>query len=342
MTYKTSENNPRPAVEAKRFNIWPLFLVWLVTIAIGGAISYLLVQNLAAPKEIYTSELSRIFIDLQHLDSAVSGLNSHTGFQDEATQAVLENLESKILGINNALITNTTDHTSILQKFTSLQANLSLLSEEQSDQSDSIGEVDGRVDDLADTTTAGIAALNTKIATLTTADTTINTKVNGLDAQITDIKATINGVAGLQIIPTITANGNTGSINLSIRSDQSVASQVIAFNIEFRPKMDVRQNASYETLFKDLYNLPLVMLTPGGAGGVVIGADRITYDIYYSSGVYHLGGINFKTRGTAIVDGVQTRTISYVIVPSLAAYDVVITPQFETPTDSSGASILTW
>jgi len=328
----------------------------LITVLICSAISWALISNLAMAKSEYTSDINSINNTIGHMQDAAVGLDSYASYQGITIRTKLDNIESDIIGINNDLIDNKNedaktraDISAVKDGLSSLSASLAAAGTKAQTQADSldtkIRDSMSGVNNILSAFSSSVSAAETKANSLNSAVASLNTTINdpssGLTAKVGNLTTTVNGISGLQIIPTISASSGGGTISLAINSNQTVTSQIIAFSVEFRPTSDVAQATTMDASLAALYGAPPVTLNPGGSSSAAVAADHTTYDLYWASGAYHLGGINFETKGTSIVKGAQTKTLAYTYTGS-TSYDVTITPEFESGTTSTGASIDTW
>ena len=136
-----------------------------------------------------------------------------------------------------------------------------------------------------------------------------------------------------------------GSINLAIKSSQTVDSRVVAFKVEFMPNEEFGPLAdTIDQALQDLYSLEPITLKPGGASGVAVTPDHVSYDVYYKVGGYFLGGITFTTQGTPITKDTASKALAYVLSDAAYGYsfNVTVTPVFESASTTLNTVAPSW
>jgi predicted nucleic acid-binding Zn-ribbon protein len=350
----SSGQGSKVVTEKKRgISRWWIVYSALITVFICSVISWALISTLAANKSEHASDITQINNTLGHIKDMTTGLNNYANYQDNSTQTRFDDVDSEILGINNELDDNLDQHDQINNDIADVKNNLTsavaavktktdnldtTLTSLNTAVNDSSSGLKAKVDNLNTTVNDASSGLKAKVDNL---NTTVNGSGSGLKTKVDNLTSTVNEISGLQIIPTITTASGGGTISLAIISTQTVTSRIIAFRVEFRPNSNVVQSATMDASLAALYGTPPVTLRPGGSSSTAVGADHTTYDLYWSSGAYHLESITFNTEGTSIAKGDQTKTLAYTYTGSIS-YDVAITPEYESSTTSTGASISTW
>ncbi|AKG52876.1 hypothetical protein DGWBC_0188 [Dehalogenimonas sp. WBC-2] len=237
---------------------------------------------------------------------------------------------SEIASINNSL-GHLKDSTSNLDSFLTYQND----------------DVQSKIFDLEN----DILVVNADLANNNTKDDTQNTAINAL-------KIDVNSIGSLQVIPTVTpiqrtlTNGDkiydSGTISLAINSSQSMASQIVAFRVEFTPIgstgpiLDEAGNPDLDWALQQLYASMPIELKPGGSDKLSIPVDHIQYNVYFTLGGYYLKSIEFTTKGTSISKGSQTKILAYTLNNASINYDVKVTPIFEAKITTSNENIPVW
>jgi hypothetical protein len=247
----------------------------------------------------------------------------------------LDEIDGLLIGINDDLNFNQTDHTEFSTDITGIKTDVFSTKSDLNTLSASVTNVKTTSDSLDKDLNDSTSGLKSKVSSLDTTVTGLKTKADALTTSVNAI------AGGLQIVPTITTATGGGAISLAINSNQTVTSQIVAFRVEFRPTAAVTQLTTMDLSLAALYTTPPVVLKTGSSSGTAVAADHTIYNLYWASSTYNLGSITFKTKGTSIAKGAQTKTLAYTYTGS-TVYDVVITPEFESTTTSTGTTAGTW
>ena len=308
----TLPRNSNDINKTKGVNVW---LVAIVAILIASLVNYFMVTNLAAPKSVYASEIDKVNNSMGHINDSTASLDSFASFQNTRIDDLSDNTQSQFDDVNNAIIDANNNIGQVQKDLTAAKSDTTALKNEMD----------------------GSNGLNNQLTTVKTDTATLKNEVdgsNGLSSQLTTLSQTaatqsslttlsnkVNGLApGLQIVPT----WSSGIVTLTINAD---VAQTIAFELEFRPVTSFSLTATtMDATLAALYTTPPVALT---AGSLVRG----DYTIYHSTvgGAYNLGLITFRTMGTTLAAGANTKTITYT---TTGTYEILVTPVYLTGTST--------
>ena len=295
--------------------------VWLVAAAgvlAASLISFLIVTNLAAPKSVYASDVSKIDNSVNHQNDATTSLNNFISFENNKIDNLSNDTQSQF-DSTNGLITDA--NSSINQTQNDLSAVKTQVNNLKT-QTDGLQNQATTLQNQSSTLQTQTSGLATQATQVNTQLATVSQTATNTQTALTKLTATVSGLpAGLQITP----SANSNSITLNINS--SVA-QTIAFEIKFRPTADVPTSVSaMDAALSALYASPPVTLTTGSS--IVRGDYTLYWDTTDST--YHVGQISFLTMGTALTVGLNSKTLNYV---TSGQYEILITPVYVTGTST--------
>ena len=314
---------------------WKLALTIIGVVVASAAISWGMLSYYATPKSEAQSEITKINNTVGHIKDMTTGLDNFAGNQNTKIDNLTDDTQSRFdvtdkqIGDANSKIDKTqSDLAGVKSEADNLTAQTSQLSSQLSGVSQRV------------------TAAQTEADTLTTAVNTVNTNISTVNTNINTLTTAVNGiVGGLQITPTVTSsstNGGTGYISLSINS--SIA-QTLAFKVEFRPTVDLAlNNSTYEGLLKALYTSATtpVNLYETSSSGTAVRGD---YVVYYNTSdtKFHVGEIVFITQETSLSAGATSETLYFTYATGTApSFEVLITPEHEASSTTTGASPSTW
>lgn len=310
--------SPQANNYAKKTNGINVWLVAVIAVLVASLISLLIVTNFAEPKTVYAADISKIDNSMGHENDATTSLNNFMSFENAQLGNLSDDTQSQFDSVNNSIADANTNINQTQSDLTGVKTQVDNLK----NQTDSLQTQTSTLQTQASALQTQTSGLATQSSQLNTQLSTVSQAATNTQTALTKLTATVSGLpAGLQITP----SADSSSITLNINS--SVA-QTIAFEIEFRPTTDMPTLAtSMDAALAALYASPPVTLTTGSSN------VRGDYTLYWDTtdSTYHVGQISFLTMGTALIVGLNSKTLNYV---AASPYEILITPIYITGTST--------